>query len=119
LLDRFRAQYNTELPHQGIDNRTPAERYRPASRRAASLAEPRLLTSGKRTPATRRTRACAAVGHGATLAPRPVSSTTGSCAGFADLKLENASSVVAAVEFRREVEERCPRQENERVPDAA
>lgn len=29
LLDRFRAHYNTERPHQGIGNLTPAERYQP------------------------------------------------------------------------------------------
>jgi transposase InsO family protein len=30
LLDRFREHYNGERPHQGIGNRTPAERYLPA-----------------------------------------------------------------------------------------
>ena len=30
LLDRFRAHYNEERPHQGIGDLTPAERYRPA-----------------------------------------------------------------------------------------
>jgi transposase InsO family protein len=29
LLDRFRAHYNSERPHQGIGNQTPAERYLP------------------------------------------------------------------------------------------
>jgi len=29
LLDRFRAHYNSERPHQGINNQTPAERYQP------------------------------------------------------------------------------------------
>lgn len=29
LLDRFRAHYNRERPHQGIGNQTPAERYHP------------------------------------------------------------------------------------------
>ncbi len=29
LLDRFRAHYNEERPHQGIGDLTPAERYRP------------------------------------------------------------------------------------------
>jgi transposase InsO family protein len=29
LLDRFRTHYNSERPHQGISNQTPAERYLP------------------------------------------------------------------------------------------
>jgi transposase InsO family protein len=34
LLDRFRAHYNRERPHQGIGNQTPAERYLPAAAKA-------------------------------------------------------------------------------------
>ena len=40
LLDRFQSHYNQERPHQGIGDATPAERYRPGSAAAASLALP-------------------------------------------------------------------------------
>ncbi|MGH2994787.1 MAG: IS481 family transposase [Gaiellaceae bacterium] len=39
LLDRFRAHYNEERPHQGIGNRTPAERYLPGPAPAVPLGE--------------------------------------------------------------------------------
>jgi transposase InsO family protein len=41
LLDRFRAHYNSERPHQGIANQTPAERYLPG-RQAEQPLEPTL-----------------------------------------------------------------------------
>lgn len=42
LLDRFRAHYNEERPHQGIEDRTPGERYR--STPEELLAEPHGLS---------------------------------------------------------------------------
>jgi len=39
LLDRFRAHYNDERPHQAIDDATPAERYRPSPLRAPVVEE--------------------------------------------------------------------------------
>lgn len=42
LLDRFRAHYNDERPHQGIGDLTPVERYRPSSSAAAALGELQL-----------------------------------------------------------------------------
>jgi len=41
LLDRFRCHYNEERPHQGIDDQTPAERYR-GSASAGVLEAPAL-----------------------------------------------------------------------------
>ena len=35
LLERFRVHYNEERPHQGIADRTPAERYRGEARAGA------------------------------------------------------------------------------------
>ena len=43
LLDRFRSHYNSERPHQGIGDRTPAERYRAGFQSAARPDEPRLV----------------------------------------------------------------------------
>src|SRR5439155_10357494 len=37
LLDRFRAHYNSERPHQGIGNLTPAVRYLPGHQLAQPL----------------------------------------------------------------------------------
>jgi len=39
LLDRFRAHYNGERPHQGIGDLTPAERYRPSPASPPTLEE--------------------------------------------------------------------------------
>jgi transposase InsO family protein len=39
LLDRFRAHYNDERPHQGIGNQTPAERYLPGPSADTPLGE--------------------------------------------------------------------------------
>jgi transposase InsO family protein len=39
LLDRFRAHYNGERPHQGIGDLTPEERYRPGTSAAEALGE--------------------------------------------------------------------------------
>lgn len=39
LLDRFRAHYNSERPHQGIGNQTPAERYLPGRATDETLGE--------------------------------------------------------------------------------
>jgi Integrase core domain len=39
LLDRFRAHYNDERPHQGIGNQIPAERYRPGLPPSTPLGE--------------------------------------------------------------------------------
>jgi transposase InsO family protein len=50
LLDRFRAHYNRERPHQGIGNQTPAEHYLPGRPPAAPLGELRLAEHAKSPP---------------------------------------------------------------------
>jgi len=47
LLDRFRSHYNSERPHQGIGNQTPAERYLPGPQPNQSLGELRLAAADK------------------------------------------------------------------------
>jgi transposase InsO family protein len=47
LLDRFRSHYNTERPHQGIGNHTPAERYLPGPAPSAPLGELQLAEAEK------------------------------------------------------------------------
>ena len=47
MLDRFRAHYNSERPHQGIDNQTPAERYLPGRSIEQPLAELTLAEADK------------------------------------------------------------------------
>jgi Integrase core domain len=47
LLDRFRSHYNTERPHQGIDDLTPTERYLPGSAPSAPLGELALAEQEK------------------------------------------------------------------------
>lgn len=49
LLDRFRDHYNRERPHQGIGNRTPAERYLPDSSSVEPLGE-LTLAEARETP---------------------------------------------------------------------
>jgi Integrase core domain len=50
LLDRFRSHYNRERPHQGIGNRTPAERYLPGAAPTVPLGELALAEQSKRPP---------------------------------------------------------------------
>jgi transposase InsO family protein len=50
LLDRFRAHYNGERPHQGIGNQTPAERYLPGRQPRAPLGERELADDEKSPP---------------------------------------------------------------------
>jgi transposase InsO family protein len=50
LLDRFRAHYNGERPHQGIGNRTPAERYLPGRAPSKPLGEFELAEDKKSPP---------------------------------------------------------------------
>ncbi|MGH2450597.1 MAG: IS481 family transposase, partial [Candidatus Limnocylindria bacterium] len=50
LLDRFRGHYNGERPHQGIGNRTPAERYLPIPAPAVPLGELALAEGEKHPP---------------------------------------------------------------------
>ncbi len=47
LLDRFRAHYNSERPHQGINNQTPAERYQPGRQVNERLGELTLAEADK------------------------------------------------------------------------
>lgn len=47
LLDRFRSHYNSERPHQGIGNQTPAERYLPGRQRNETLGELTLADADK------------------------------------------------------------------------
>jgi transposase InsO family protein len=47
LLDRFRAHYNSERPHQGINNQTPAERYLPGRSVEPTLGELTLAEADK------------------------------------------------------------------------
>lgn len=47
LVDRFRAHYNQERPHQGIDDATPAERYRAGWARAGATRAPALAADGE------------------------------------------------------------------------
>lgn len=49
LLDRFRAHYNSERPHQGIGNQTPAERYLPGRAIGEPLGE-LALAEAEETP---------------------------------------------------------------------
>jgi transposase InsO family protein len=48
LLERFRAHYNEERPHQGIGDETPAERYQGSAR--AGLLEAPALAPGEEEP---------------------------------------------------------------------
>jgi transposase InsO family protein len=48
LLDRFRAYYNGERPHQGIGNMTPAQRYLPGPTAETPLGQLALAESDKR-----------------------------------------------------------------------
>jgi len=47
LLDRFRAHYNSERPHQGIGNQAPAERYLPGRSIEQPLGELTLAKADK------------------------------------------------------------------------
>jgi Integrase core domain len=52
LLDRFRTHYNSERPHQGIGNQTPAERYHAGPPPGSPLGELALAEHEKTPPST-------------------------------------------------------------------